>query len=244
MKSVGEGRAGRLFREAESLLSQGQGREASLRFSRILLDDPDNDRARCGETRARALLDENERLAAQHLDEASAALREGRVEVAQVKLAAALQRGADPGLVQPLLDRLDARGGRVAMAAESRPSSPSAGPGFGASAGVSRLALLACFSLLLGGLLFTVATRWERILGRLTEAPRPAADEAPPITTLSAPSVAEKALLEARHFLAAGEAHQAMRVLDGIPEQDPHWPYARRLRAEAEAAATRGGVVP
>lgn len=243
MKSVGEGRVGRLFREAESLLSQGQGREASLRFSRILFNDPDNARARRGETLARALLEENERLAAEHVDEASAALREGRVDVAQQKVAAALHRGADPDLVQPLVDRLDDRGGRMAVGVDLPPSIPSAGPAFGSSTGASRIALVLCFSLVLGGLLLAVATRFERILGRLTEAPRPAVSERPPVTTLRAPSPGEEALREARQLLASGETQQALRALDGIPEQDPHWPYARRLRAEAEAALTRGGVI-
>jgi hypothetical protein len=233
----------RLLREAESLLSQHEGREASLRFSRILLGDPDNGRARRGEERARALLDEDERLAAQHLDEASVALREGRLAVAQVKITAALHRGADPALVQPLVDRLDERGGRVVVAASVLPSSPSARPGIVPSAGRSRPALLACFSLLLCAMVFLVATSWERILARLTEAPRPFVGEAPPVTTLVAASPGEKALLEARQFLATGEAQQAMRALDRIPEQDPHWPYARRLRAEAEAALTGASVM-
>lgn len=231
----------RLLGEAEALLSQHKGREASLRFSRILLGDPDNGRARRGEDEARALVDEDERLAAQHLDEARAALREGRLAVAQVEITAALHRGADPDLVQPLVDRLDERGGRVAVAV--RPSSPSARPGIVPSAGRSRPALLACFSLLLCGLIFVVATSWERILGRLTEAPRPVVGEAPPVTTLVAASPGEKALLEARQFLATGEAQEAMRALDRIPEQDPHWPYARRLRAEAEAALTSASVM-
>jgi hypothetical protein len=242
LKSVEEGRVDRLFREAESLLSQGKGREASLRFSRVLFGDPDNARARRGEDRARALLDEDERLAVQHLHEASAALREGRVDVAQVKVAAALHCGADPDLVQPLVDRLDERGGRMAVVTSSGPSTPSAGPGFGPSAGLSRSTLLTCFALFLAGLLFTVATSWERILGRLTEAPRPARSEAAPVTTLAAPSPGEKALLEARQFLATGEAQEAMRALDRISVQDPHWPYARRLRVEAEATLTRAGV--
>lgn len=233
----------RLIREAESLLSRGQGLEASLRFSRILMGDPDNARARRGEARARSLLDENQRLAAQHLDEAGAALREGRVDLAQVKIAAAQREGADPGLVQPLVDRLDERGGRLAVPEAPRARTPSAGPRLHASTGVSRPLLLACFALLLGALLVTVAARFERILGRLAEAPRPASTEAPPVTTLSAPSPGETALLEARSLLASGDAQQALRVLDGIPERDPHWPYARRLKAEAEATLTRGGVM-
>lgn len=232
----------RLFKEGESLLSHGHGLEASLRFSRILMGDPDNARARRGEARARALLDENQRLAAQHLDEAGAALREGRVDVAQVKIRAAQREGADPVLVQPLVDRLDERGGRMAVTEAPRPRNPSTGPGEGRSSSVSRPLLLACFALLLGALLVTVAARFERILGRLAETPRPALAVAPPATTLAAPSPGETALLEARSLLATGNTRQALRVLDGIPERDPHWPYARRLKAEAEAALTRGGM--
>jgi hypothetical protein len=232
----------RLFREAESLLSRGEGLEASLRFSRILMGDPDNARARRGEARARALLDENERLAAQDVDDAVAALRGGREDVAQEKVRAALRRGADPALVQPLVDRLDERGGRMAVGEAPRPSGPPARPAFEVGRGVFRPVVLACFSLLLGGLLLMVAARFDRILGRLSETPRPVGGDPSPVTTLAVPSPGEKALLDARSLLATGETQRALRVLDGIPEQDPHWPYARRLRAEAEATLTRGGV--
>lgn len=230
----------RLFEEGESLLSDGQGLEASLRFSRILMDDPDNARARRGEARARALQEENLRLAALHLDEAGAALREGLVDVAQVKIRAALREGADPVLAQPLVDRLDERGGRLAVAFSLRPRNPTARTGFEVPVGASRRLLLACFALLMGALLVTVAARFERILGRLAETPRPAMVVAPPVTTLAAPAPGEKALLEARSLLATGDTKQALRVLDGIPERDPHWPYARRLKSEAEATLTRG----
>ncbi len=244
MKSGGDSHVARLLREGESLLSEGRGGEASFRFSRVLLDDPGHDQARAGEARARALLEEDERLAELHLDDAREALRLGRKGEAHSSLAEAVQRGADPDLVQPLVDRLDEREGLLAVAPGTGRSS-SRGPASAHWAfGLPRTVLALCFSLVLAVLLAAVTARWEHILGRLTRAPRPSAGDVAPLTTLAPPSAGESALQEARQHLATGEARQAMRVLDRIPEQDPNWPYARRLRAEAESALARTEALP
>jgi len=229
--------------EGESLLSQGQVGEASLRFSRVLLDDPGHDAARVGEARARALLQEQQRLAELHLDEAQKALGRGQVEEAQVSLAEAVERGADPSHVQALADRLDEREGRVDVGAWTGRAPSSGSPVGTRPRRLPRVALALGFLLPLALLLAGVTVTWGRILDRLTTAPRPLA--APAAPAARAPlTAAESALLEARELLAAGKAGQALLALDKIPESDPHWPFAQRLRAEAGRPRAHEGIQP
>lgn len=224
----------RLMREGLSLLSGGRGREASLRFSRVLLDDPGHEEARRGEERVRALLGEEERLATLRVHEARSALAAGEAEAARRLATEARKLGADPDAVHALLDRLDERSGRLAsqVAPFARPLASPVRP---AGAGLSRVALLAAWAIGIGLLLGAVATSWEQIVSRLARAPWPRSSAAPEVSLAPAQS-GDSALVEARRLLLAGQAQGALRALDRISAGDPNYPYARRLRAEAESA--------
>jgi hypothetical protein len=232
----------RLLREGRSFLAEGRGREASLRFSRILLDDPRHEEARRGEASARALFNEEERRAAESLQQAREAQASGQLEQARRLAAAALAQGADPDRVQPLLDGLDDRTGRLASVIPEVSSGESARSVPPRPAVFPRALLVAGFTIALAALLGAVATRWESIVGSLARTPRPTTDAASADAPLPPPG--EAALLEASRLLAIGQAESALRALDRISVQDPTYPHARRLRAEAEAAAAqvRAGV--
>jgi hypothetical protein len=116
------------------------------------------------------------------------------------------------------------------LASAARPSRS------GRGSGIPRAVLVAGWAAVLGALLSAVLTRWERIVGRLMSTPRPISAPAPPVTVLSPSPPGEAALLEARRLLSRGEARGALLLLDRIPARDPAYPYARRVRAEAEAA--------
>ena len=224
------------MREGLSLLSGGRGREASLRFSRVLLDDPEHAAARRGEERVRALLGEEERLASLSLHEARRSAAAGQLDDARRLAAEALHFGADPDAVQALFDRLDDRTGRLASlrAPVVRRLTPLVKPS--RVAGRSRVAHVAAWAVAIGLLLGLVATSWEQIVSRLAEAPWPTSRPAPPLTSLHPEGSGDTALVEARRLLLAGQTQGALRALDSIPARDPNYPYARRLRAEAESA--------
>jgi hypothetical protein len=237
LKSRVDNHVDRLMDQGRSFLAEGRGGEASLRFSRILLDDPGHAAARQGQEEARALLGEGERLAGLKLHEAQAAVRDGRVEEARRLSNEALECGADPAVVQSLLDRFDPRSGKVSSAetvAEEEP--PGAGSALPSPRGYKRGVLVFGWGIALVLLLGTVAVSWERILGKLSGAPRPDSAGAPPITSVPQRGLGEAAVAEARQLLEAGHAASALRTLDRIPADDPAQPYARQVRAQVEAA--------
>ena len=236
LKSHADSHVERLMREGLSLLSGGRGREASLRFSRVLMGDPRHPEARRGEERVRALLGEEERLASLRLHEAREAFTSGHFDDARRLAAQALHLGADPVAVQSLFDRLDERAGRLASLATptARAFAPLARPL--RVGGLSRALVATAWALTIGLLLGLVATRWEKIVDQLARAPWPTTRPAPPATSLPAGTPGDTALGEARRLLLAGQAQGALRALDRIPTQDPNYPYARRLRVEAESA--------
>ena len=190
---------------------------------------------RRGEERVRALLGEEERLSALRLHEARAAFDLGRFDAARRHASEALGFGADPDAVQTLFDRLDERTGRLAShdGQATRPPLAPSGPVRGG--GFSRTALLGAWVLAMGLVLGVVVSSWERIVDRLARAPWPTSRLTP--SSPSAPeSSADTALVEARRLLTAGQVQGALRALDRISARDPNYPYARRLRAEAESA--------
>jgi len=237
LKSRGDNHVDRLMDQGRSFLAEGRGSEASLRFSRILLDDPAHEAARQGQEEAKALLGEGERLAGLRLHEARAAARDGRLEEARRLSNEALAHGADPDLVQLLLDRFDPRSGKLSSgeipATEEPPRSRATLP---SPPGYPRAVLVFGWVIALVVLLGTVAASWERIVGNLSGAPRPDSAGAPPITSVPLRGLGEAAVAEARRLLEAGEAASALRALDRIPADDPALPYARQVRAQAEAA--------
>lgn len=206
-------------------MAAGRGREASLRFSRILLGDPTNPRAREGEVAARALLAEEERVAALKVHEAHLAPDSRQVGEAE---------GGDRAISSP--HRPGALGGLEGgprPVSEGSPGRSALAPRVGGS---TRMLLVLGWGAALAVVLGLVATSWERIVGDLARTPRPVSQPAPPATSLREPTTAEAALAQARLLLAAGDARSALRLLEQIPTQDPNWPFARQVRAEAEAA--------
>jgi hypothetical protein len=236
LKSRSDSHVDRLMREGLSLLSGGRGREASLRFSRVLLGDPLHADARRGEERVRALLGEEERVAGMRLHEAHAEWAAGHVDDARRLAAEALRFGADPDDVQSLFDRLDERTGRLASPATpfAQSQSPQARPVLGG--GLSRLAFAGGWVVAIGLLLGLVATSWEQIVDRLARAPWPTSRPAAIAPTPPPEAPGDSALVEAQRLLLAGQAQGALNALDRIPARDPNYAHARRLRAEAESA--------
>ena len=97
------------------------------------------------------------------------------------------------------------------------------------------MALVAAWAVGISFLLGAVATSWEQIVSRLARAPWPRSSAAPEASRAT-PESGDSALVEARRLLLAGQAQGALRALDRISAGDPNYPYARRLRAEAESA--------
>jgi hypothetical protein len=50
----------------------------------------------------------------------------------------------------------------------------------------------------------------------------------------------EQALAEARRLMEAGDAAGALRALDGVPPEEPAYPFARQLRRQAEGVLRAG----
>ena len=79
-----------------------------------------------------------------------------------------------------------------------------------------------------------LAGRWNRIVGGLLEPPVPCARETPSVREAARPG--ERALEQASRLLAQGDAARAVEVLNGVPADDPAYPFSLRLRLEAQAA--------
>lgn len=223
------------------MLAEGRGGEASLRFSRILLDDPGHEAARRGQEEARALVGEEERLAQMTLHEAHRAAREGRIEEARRLSAEALAQGADPDAVPSLLDLYSSQRSRLSSGgthAGEEPLRPL--PVAPAARAYPRAALVLGWALALAILLATVAVSFERIVGRLSGAPRPGSAATPHLSSVPPRGFGEAAVAEARRLLESGDAARALHTLDRIPADDPALPYARQVRAQAEAALGAG----
>jgi len=233
----------RLLEEGWSLLDRGKSREAALVFGRVLLIDPSHPGATEGRERAETAAAEHDRLLAARLAEAIAALERGDYARARILVDEVLEHGGDRDRALQLLDRLDARAGRVsARGALGGAEGPADAAAARARRTWARVALVgvwaAAFVLLAAG----VALRWERLVSGLTRTPSPSVALAPPTTELPTPSMGERALSEARRLNAAGNVAGALAVLDRIPPQDPAYPFARQLRGEAENALRQGRI--
>jgi hypothetical protein len=104
-----------------------------------------------------------------------------------------------------------------------------------------RRSLLAFWSVVIVSLGAGLAGSWDRLVGGLVEPPEPASASAPPATELAAPRPGERALEQASRLLAHGDAAGAVQVLDGVPADDPAYPFSLRLRLEAQAALANQG---
>jgi len=233
----------RLLEEGWSLLDRGKSREAGLVFGRVLLIDPSHPAASEGRERAEAAAAEHDRLLAARLAEAIAALERGDYARARVLVDEVLEAGGDRDRALQLLDRLDARAGRVSAGGASGD-----GEGRGPSAVFRtrrpwiRAALVGAWAAAFVALAAGIAVRWEGLVNGLVRTPSPSAPLTPPTTELPTPSAGERALSEARRLNAQGNVAGALEVLDRIPPQDPAYPFARQLRGEAESALRQGRV--
>jgi hypothetical protein len=141
-----------------------------------------------------------------------------------------------------LLDRLDDREGRLGPLqgsgtprAESPSASATARPLW------LRRSLLAFWSLVIVSLGAGLAGSWDRLVGGLVEPPEPASASAPPATEQAAPRPGERALEQASRLLAQGDPAGAVQVLDGVPADDPAYPFSLKLRLDAQAALANQG---
>jgi hypothetical protein len=231
-----------LLTEGWNLLAAGHERDAADLFGRVLLHDPSCAEARRGAAQASAAAAERARRLDAGLDRAQRAVENGDHAAARALLQEIVEQGGDRDRAHAALDRLDARGGRVEDELLA-PGGPAAADRLAPSAPVppapARRALaLVCaagFALLALG----VDARWDGLIQSLEGAPRPqsAATPAPAVAPLSR---GEQALAEARRLMEAGDAAGALRALDGVPPEEPAYPFARQLRRQAEGVLRAG----
>jgi hypothetical protein len=87
-----------------------------------------------------------------------------------------------------------------------------------------------------------LAFSWERLVGGLVQNPSPSSVSLPPVPGVPAPAAGEAALARARDLMQRGDPFGALAVLDRVPPDEPTYPLARRLRAEAAAVIRRGAA--
>jgi hypothetical protein len=222
-----------LLAEGWRLLEAGDPREAARVFGRVALVEPASPEALRGLASTRAAITELERRNDERLHEAQRALEKGDLTVARTALEAVIAEGGDRDQAARLLDRLDARGGRldrIAAPAEALPR-----PITRASAvSWSRRAFAAASTIVLVVLGASVFSSWDRLLFGLTRPPSPRSDRA--AVWPAPPTGGERALAEARRLLDAGDAAAALVALDRVGPQEPAYPFARQLRQQAQRA--------
>jgi hypothetical protein len=235
-----------LLKKGRDLLRAGRSRDAALAFGRILLRNPSHAAARRGLARASAAVDESRRDHEARLDEARHAFEAGDALRSRALLESLAASGEEGERAMALLDRLDAREGRVGPLAGADAST-----GDAVAAGVVaarppwlRRAVLACWSVLIVSMGAGLAVSWQRIVGGLLEPPAPASRKTPPVTEIAAPRAGERALKQASRLLAQGDAAGAVAALEDVPADDPAYPFSLRLRLEAQAALTSAGDRP
>jgi hypothetical protein len=228
--------------EAWALLEAGHPQEAALLFGRVLLQEPALEEARRGLVQARARAGEVERELEARLEEARNAAAAGDAARARALLDDVIRLGGDRDRAHDLLDRLDERGGMVALAAQAPPPAPALAAAAAAERGRawrSRTAFATACGVAFAALTTTVAASWDHLMGRLERRPLPAAYAAS-VVPLPAPPAGERALSEARRRLEKGDVNGALASLKNIGPDDPVYPFALQLRARAEGAS-RGG---
>jgi hypothetical protein len=234
-----------LLVEGQELQQQCRFREAEDVFGRILLLDPESSAARLGLDSARRAAAESERELEADLEEAHRAIEAGDEARARGLLSAVVDKGGNRDRARSLLDLLDRREGRLfveepaageAVRAELSPLRP--------AAAFWRRALVVGWVFVFALLAVGAASSWERLVTDLVEPPLPAPVVAPPATEASAPSAAERALSEARRLAESGDNAAALALLDGIPPDEPAYPFARQLRARLQSSARNGKAQP
>jgi len=223
-----------LLAEGWRLLEAGDSREAARVFGRVALVEPASPEALQGLASARVAITESERRNDERLHEAQRALEKGDLKVARTALEAVIAEGGDRDHAASLLDRLDARGGRLdpveAPLTEAAPS-PIARV---SAVSWSRRAFAAAATIVLVVLGAGVFSSWDRLLFGLTRPPSPRSDQT--AAWPAPPTGGERALAEARRLLDAGDPAAALVALDRVGPQEAAYPFARQLRQQAQRA--------
>lgn len=238
MSRVADDRIETLLAEARSLLEQGRHRAAADAFGRVLLHDPQDSAALAGRARAEAALAEERRRLDVALHEAHAAAQRGDVAAARALAEEVLRGAGDRDAALALLDRLDAGLPGVVVSARDTGTIP---VGRLSETRVApprrfRRALSTAWVLAFVALTAAALSGWEAHVARLTAAPLPATRDVPPITRYPAPSAGERAVTEARARLQRGDAAGALAALAAVRPEDPAYPLAAQMRAQADRA--------
>lgn len=243
MKSIQDRRLEDLLVEGGTALQGGQPSRAHEFFSRALLLDPENALARHGAAKARAALEEEQRVLESRVAEAESALTRGAATEASRIVEALHAEGTDDDRVQGLRDRLDGRTGRVSPNNGAAPFPwPAEAPALSRKHRAwSRLLVAAGWTAGFALLATGVASSWDNLLGRLERTPMPQAEAGAPVTVVPQTSRGERLLVDARRLLDAGDAAAALATLDQVVPEEPAYPLARKLRTEAELLQRAGG---
>lgn len=229
------GRIQALLAESWELVRSGRHREAADAFGRILLQDSRHGEARRGLEKAKAGLAEEQRLLDGRFAQARQALEAGESARARKLLEEVVRRGGDRDRALALLDRLDARGGRLEAPAAAEDSAVDPAPVPASRSGWSRRLLVGVWAAVFALMAAGVGSSWERLVGSLVQPPSPSSRLAP-AGHLPAPTAGERAVAEARRLLEQGDAGGALRTLDRISPEEPAYPFARQLRGQVEQA--------
>jgi tetratricopeptide (TPR) repeat protein len=226
-----------LLDDARRCLADGRFRAAEDAFGRVLLHDPAHVGAREGRARAAAALAEERRRLDAVLEAARAAIEAGDAPRARALAQEVLRGGGDRDAALHLLDRLEtaARPGIVLDSGDtgSFASSPVLAP-HPLQRRPWRRAVTAAWALAFALLAAVAVSGWESHVARLTGTPLPGSRLAPPATHYTAPSQGERALADARAHIDRGDARQALIALDRVRPEDPAYPLAQQLRAQAD----------
>lgn len=227
-----------LLDDARRFLAEGRFRAAEDAFGRVLLHDPAHADARDGHARAAAALAEERRRLDAALDEASRAAADGDAPRARALAEAVLRGGGDRDAALQLLDRLEAARPAVVLNAGDTGAFPGEGVADRRRAHQRpwRRALTAAWAVAFVLLSGAVVSGWERHVARLTRTPLPDPGSAPPATHYAAPGPGEQALASARAHIERGDPRGALLALARVAPEDPAYPLAQQLRAQADRA--------
>lgn len=235
-----------MLAEGRAHLRAGRNGAASDAFGRVLLRDTGHPAARRGLAEARAGSAEDRRCLDADLAQARVALVEGDRDKARELLQRVIRCGGDRDEALALLDRLEKRVPAGALAVRGEPSvadTPGALP-HQRPARETRRALVIAFSLAFALLGSFVAWSWDETVTRLVARPAPRMNVGPPATDYPAPTEGEVAVARARELLADGEVAAAIAALARVQRDDPAYPFASRIRLQADRALAEQGREP
>ncbi len=228
-----------LLAEAQDCLRAGRHRDAEQAFGRVLLLDARHAEAQAGRARATAALAEEQRRLDALLAEARRLWRDGRPGDARRLLDEILRSGGDRDAALGLLDRIDDARALPAALTMPTPVPPVVAARLPMPRRVWRRVLAAAWLvvfLLLGA---GVASAWDDLVARLTDLP--GARGGASATTLNAPTRGELALRAARRALERDDPQAALTLLGELTPDDPVYPFAVQIRAQAARAAGARG---